>query len=110
MLRSLGAICGTGVPAVLQHLDVHDQLLKTCPLIPRGRASFEVQQHEVKKPRCERYTQPGNQRREPLVAFPIVSHLLPLHQLLYLLPPSSETLRIARIEHIAGPMAGPMAC
>ena len=81
MLRSLGAICGTGVPAVLQHLDVHDQLLKTCPLIPRGRASFEVQQHEVKKPRCERYTQPGNQRREPLVAFPIVSHLLPLHQL-----------------------------
>ena len=54
VLRSLGAICGTGVPAVLQHLDVHDQLLKTCPLIPRGRASFEVQQHEVKKPRSDK--------------------------------------------------------
>ena len=27
-----------------------------------------------------------------------------------LLPPGSETLAIARIPHIAGPMAGPMAC
>ena len=81
MLRSLGAICGTGVPAVLQHLDVVDQLLNTSPLMRRGRGSIEVQQQEVKKPRCERYTQPGNQRREPLVAFSLVSHLLPLHQL-----------------------------
>ena len=81
MLRSLGAICGTSVPAVLQHLEGHDQLLNTCPLMPRGRASIEVQQQEVKKLRCERYTQPGNQRREPLVAFSLVSHLLPLHQL-----------------------------
>ena len=77
MLRSLGAICGTSVPAVLQHLEGHDQLLNTCPLMPRGRASIEVQQQEVKKLRCERYTQPGNQRREPLVAFSLVSHLLP---------------------------------
>ena len=83
MLRSLGAICGTGVPAVLQHLDVVDQLMNTSPLMPRGRGSVEVQQQEVKKLRCERYTQPGNQRREPLVAFSLVSHLLPLHQLAY---------------------------
>ena len=81
VLRSLGAICGTGVPAVLQHLDVRDQLLNTSPLMPRGRGSIEVQQQEVKKPRSERYTRPGNQQREPLVAFPLVSHLLPLHQL-----------------------------
>ena len=101
MLRSLGAICGTSVPAVLQHLDVVDQLLNTSPLMPRGRGSIEVQQQEVKKLRCERYTQPGNQRREPLVAFPIVSHLLPLHQLQQTPPVPSPQARKRRQSRLA---------
>ena len=70
MVRPVGAICGTDVPAVRLDFDQSDQLLNTFTLMPRGRESIQVQQQQVKKLRCERYIQPGNQRREPLVAFP----------------------------------------
>ena len=53
MVRPVGAICGTDVPAVRLDFDQSDQLLNTFTLMPRGRESIQVQQQQVKTEEAE---------------------------------------------------------
>ena len=81
LVRPVGAICGTDVPAVRLDFDQSDQLLNTFTLMPCGRESIQVQQQQVKKLRCKRYIQPGNQQRESRLShFPRRIELLRMHQ------------------------------
>ena len=73
--------CDTSVPTVRARQGKGMQLLDTCPDRPLARATFRLRRSEKKILSHERYTQLRNGAARALVAFPVVSHLLPLHQL-----------------------------
>ena len=87
--------CDTSVPTVRARQGKGMQLLDTCPDRPLARATFRLRRSEKKILSHERYTQLRNGAARALVAFPVVSHLLPLHQLSFVFVVQRSSLQSA---------------